>query len=185
MLVVVNLCNERRTCFSNLTRTLEHLGVEYAVVKNVADIPSRVSGIVLSGSPLRFTNGVDVRQVSVAIYCLLNYDVPTLGICFGFQLLNTLHAGSIKPFGRLVCEKHEGLKFSFNDVIDRLGAGFEVKRRMKIDGKQVICHIQKGTKLTGYLFHPEADGTDASGYLQAFLAGTESIPSAATPPRPA
>jgi len=169
MLVVVNLCNASRTCFVDLQRTLERLGVEYAVVTDVKDIPRRVSGIILSGSPMRLTQGVDIRQVSIAIYCLLNYDVPTLGICFGFQLLNRLHAGSMKPFGRLVCETHEGLKFCFNDIIDTLGVGFKVKRRIKIDGKQVICHIQKGTNLTGYLFHPEADD-DASGYIQAFLA---------------
>lgn len=168
MLVVVDLCySSHKYCYPNLIKTLDSFDVEYKVITKIKDLPDKVTGLIISGSPLRITKPINIKKINVAIYCLLNYKVPTLGICFGFQLLNSLHGGTIKAFGRLVCEKHEDLQFCFNDVIDKLGVGFEIKRKIKIDNKQVICHIEK-EHMTGYLFHAEAD-QDKSGYIKQFM----------------
>ena len=166
MLIVVDLYTD--TCSPNLIATLKKYDVEFKIIKELKDLDNiHVSSIILTGSPMRLSTPIDFDKLNVATYCHLNYAVPILGICFGFQLLNALHGGSVKVFGRLVSEEHRGLHFNFNDVIDKVGKGFAVARRIKIDGRMVICHIIK-SNIVGYLFHPESD-FDKESYLLEWL----------------
>lgn len=57
-----------------------------------------VSGIVLTGSDLRLTCGVDPIHIEPARYVLEQCsEVPVLGICFGHQLMAYLDGGVVSP----------------------------------------------------------------------------------------
>lgn len=154
--------------------------VEVIVVREVADIPvrrlGRVSGVVLTGSAMRFTEPLDVNRLAPALFFLANMQhVPILGICFGCQLINVVNGGTVSPVGRTVdgrmrtvraggrgrgrqgCER----QFWFNDRIDRLGIGLRAIEHVEVGGVSVPCTITKGN-LTGVLFHPEAMPEDAA-----------------------
>jgi anthranilate/para-aminobenzoate synthase component II len=107
--------------------------------------------------------------IGLAIYAhVVNLDKPILGICFGFQLLNLLYGGEIETFGRLVCERVEGLHYCFNDYIRKQGHGFRVRKRVLVDGRRVIVHVTK-ENIVGYLFHSEATVNDRLGYIKRFV----------------
>ena len=174
MILVIDMRGEsgKSFYFAKLLQTLRYYKEPFCIVKTIQDIqknnPNKVTGIIISGSQFRLTTRtVKIDNVQTPIYCLLTYQVPILGICFGCQLLNYLYGGSLKAFGREVCETHNNLHFCFNDVISKVAPGFHMNRKVKIDGKQVICHISKDN-MTGLLFHPEAD-LDKSGELALFI----------------
>jgi gamma-glutamyl-gamma-aminobutyrate hydrolase PuuD len=173
-----------RKCSPNLLLTLEKYGRKFKVARKIEDLKGiNVTGLILTGSPFRLTPGHDDKikdkTIAFAIYCLLNYNVPVLGICFGCQLLNVLHGGTVKVYGRLFLEEVDGLKYNFNDMIDKVGHGFVVKRRANLGGQDVVIHIEKrlGNRyIVGYAFHPESD-MDNNGYLfDFFRAATLRLP---------
>lgn len=179
MIVVVDMTDGKSFCFAKLLQTLKIYQESFRIVKTIQDIQKisspDINGIIISGSQLRLTTTtgsqthttVHIDDIQLPMYCILTFKVPILGICFGCQLLNYIHGGKLKPFGREVCESHSKLHFCFNDVISKVAPGFQVHRKVKVDGKQVICHISKDN-MTGLLFHPEAD-LDKSGELASFL----------------
>jgi anthranilate/para-aminobenzoate synthase component II len=133
-----------------------------------------VKGIILSGSPMRIGMSIHPNKLRVAITSFTRFpNVPIYGICFGFQLMNVVYGGTVKPFGREVCEVHKvgrcDVQFCFNDMIDEVAPGFTVEGVANIDRRKVICHIRnRHLKRVGTLFHPEADD-DACHYLRNFL----------------
>lgn len=177
MILVINVCkNYDSRCFKKLDAVIANSGVDYKIVKELKDIRGiNVQSIIISGSPIRLTQTLspeDAALINLAITTHLQHPgVPILGICFGFQLLNMLYGGSIQPFGRFVCERHGGLEYCFNDVITKPGIGFKVHKRVRIDGKNVICHVTgpRSRNIVGYLFHSEATDDDKHGYIKRFL----------------
>ena len=55
---------------------------------------TRPGAVILSGGP-RSTTEVDAPDVDFEK--LMALDVPVLGVCYGMQLLNIKHGGSVKP----------------------------------------------------------------------------------------
>lgn len=178
MLVIIDMCIKsasRGYCFDHLYATIKNLNVPFQVVKRIDELPpsADIDAIILSGSPIRLTSTAfskkEAAAIGLAIYAhVANLDKPILGICFGFQLLNLLYGGEIEPFGRLVCERIEGLEYCFNDYIRKQGHGFRVQKRALIDGRRVIVHVTKDNKV-GYLFHSEVTDQDKHGYIKRFL----------------
>jgi anthranilate/para-aminobenzoate synthase component II len=165
-------------CIRNLVQLFRQYKIDYRVIKTVEDyneIPKNiVRGIILSGSPMRITQKIEIEKVAASIEAFTQFPrVPIMGICFGLQLMNIVYGGTVKPFGRPVCrkididEKCRRIFFCFNDVIDKVASGFNVKGTVRIDGKEVITHIEK-PKRTGLLFHPEYN-MDKCGYIAQFL----------------
>jgi anthranilate/para-aminobenzoate synthase component II len=150
----------------------------YKIIRKMSDfddVPEHaVKGIILSGSPMRIGLPIHPNKLRVALTSFIRFpDVPIYGICFGFQLMNVVYGGTVKPFGREVCEVHRvgqcDVQFCFNDMIDTLAPGFTVEGTVRIDRRKVICHIlNRRLKRMGTLFHPEADG-DTCHYLRDFL----------------
>jgi GMP synthase-like glutamine amidotransferase len=184
MLLIVDLTVNKKLqmYFPFLLAYFKKKGFDYKIVKSIKDVANinekNVTGVVISGSPMRLSHKIDIKDINVALYCHLMFDVPTLGICFGCQLLNMIYGGSVKPFGRLVCEKHpvrlvrqvtEGcpVQFCFNDMLDKIGYGFKVMSETQVDGRKVVCHIEKDN-IIGYLFHPELD-FDNCGHLERYI----------------
>lgn len=164
LLVDLSQSEENAMYVPLLKKVLKRSKVAFHVVKTVKDLPKtnvKVTGVIISGSPLRIVD-VDMSKVNTALYCHFKYsDVPTVGICFGCQLLNVIYGGTVKPFGRFFCGYSSistGCKgwFCFNDMLDKIAIGFKVKGTTTIDGRTIPCIIQKDN-ITGIVFHPEYD----------------------------
>lgn len=171
ILVVDNSYGKSIGNFPALLATLQKYGQDYKIIATMRDFQglekSKVKGIILSGSPLRLSRALDIDMFKTNLYCCMTFDVPILGICFGCQLLNVIHGGSVRAFGRLVRGEVKGYHFNFNDYLSEIAPGFKVKKHVMVDGRRVDCHIERGN-IIGYLFHPETD-MDAKKYLKRFL----------------
>lgn len=176
MIVIVNMCGRRkeRYCIVHLVNTFKKYNVPFILVDSIDQVLHKPQGIIISGSPIRFTRRIgqsSMKRILVAVHLHLTFpDVPILGICFGFQLLNLLYGGSIKPFGRLVCEKHDDLEYCFNDYIDKVGDGFRKTKHVTVDGRKITCVVSCPKRhITGYLFHSEATDLDRNGWIRKWI----------------
>lgn len=182
MIVVVDLTGGRKAMYlPNLLNFLRKSNVSFVVVRVQDDLQwidaQSVTGVILSGSPMRLTKSIRLERLSVALRCIATFNVPTLGICFGCQLINTMLGGTLIPFGRLICEPcvvdKKEVQFCCNDVIGKVGLGTVVKASTTVDDKVFPCHIENG-RFMGYLFHPEAF-TKSHFYLEMYLKKVLSI----------
>ena len=85
---------------------------------------------------------MNVERLSLALYFLTNLrNVPILGICFGCQLINVVHWGTMSAMPRIIREKYKvkgcEQQFWFNDRIDKLGIGVTARAHVTIDGLQI------------------------------------------------
>ena len=164
--------------YHKLVKYMKTHKVSHTIVRYMSDFdhvnPAKVKGIILSGSPMRIGLPIRSNELRVALTCFTRFpDVPIYGICFGFQLMNVVYGGTVKPFGREVCEVHRvgrcDVQFCFNDMVEKVAPEFTVKGIARIDGRKVVCHIEnRKLKRMGTLFHPEGDG-DSCGYIRDFL----------------
>lgn len=165
-------------CMRNLVRMFRQYNIDYRIIRTIDEYneiqKNCVRGIILSGSPMRITQTIEIEKVAASLEAFTQFPtVPILGICFGMQLMNDVYGGTIKPFGHQVCRKIDldencrSIFFCFNDVIDKVARGFKVKGTVLIDGKEVITHIEKRNRI-GLLFHPEYT-MDECGYIAKFL----------------
>ena len=178
MILLINTCGKSNGyCIKNLVTTFEKLQTPFRIVNKLDDLGlTPPCGIVISGSPIRFTQRMgpeSTMRLVLAVQAHLRWPkVPVLGICFGFQLLNLMYGGAIEPFGRLVCERHHGLEYCFNDYIVKVGDGFVVKKRVVIDGRSIVCAVackKRDLCITGYLFHSETTDLDAHGWIRRWV----------------
>ena len=111
MIIVVdntNRCRVSNNC-NLLVKLLLANKIEHVIVSEIKDIEKidkqSVKGVILTGSPKRLTQQIDVNDIAHDIYALMNFDVPVLGLCFGAQILHVLHGGSLKTLPDTVCGK--------------------------------------------------------------------------------
>eukprot|EP00798_Chlamydomonas_sp_ICE-L_P003303 gene3303-13329_t len=173
MILLVDGNNTDRTNISEFKKIIRRLGWSCSAIRDSSDVTrhvardrrddvkDKVCGIVLSGGPTRLLS-LNTNTMSHVLYCLAAFeDVPVLGVCLGFQFLNIVHGGSIRPFGREVCGSQNLVRrtkrtitrqFCFNDVVDRVAPGFKVvdsARVVDVKGvyasEDVVCHIESVT----------------------------------------
>ncbi len=122
--------------------------------------------IILSGGP-RSTSEADAPDVDFEK--LRAFGVPVLGVCYGMQLLNIKHGGTVRPgvtreYGpaRLVVREaaalfegvsHESqIWMSHSDTVSDLSAGVEV---IATNEDAVPVALRFGERCWGIQFHPE------------------------------
>jgi GMP synthase (glutamine-hydrolysing) len=122
--------------------------------------------IILSGGP-RSTSEKDAPDVDYEV--LQAFDVPVLGVCYGMQLLNIKHGGTVKPgvtreYGpaRLIVGGDSALFrnishdsqiwMSHSDTVQRLPEGTKV---IATNQDSVPVALQWGETCFGIQFHPE------------------------------
>lgn len=111
---------ERRDCLDqNWTRLLERIGLVGIPLSNVSEHPwdylesLSLDGIILSGgNNLGFLGDVPGvaherdRFETIVLEWALFRNVPLLGICRGFQMMNHFLGGRLKPINRHVAVRH-------------------------------------------------------------------------------
>ena len=65
-------------------------------MKKLLESKEKVSGIILGGSNLKYSNKLCACSINNNIISLLEFNVPILGICFGFQIMAASYGGEIK-----------------------------------------------------------------------------------------
>jgi GMP synthase (glutamine-hydrolysing) len=144
---------------------------------------SETQALVITGSPESVTarSGWIVRAERV-VASLVYAGVPTLGICFGHQLLGQALGGHVEvnPHGRemgtveveLLGEDplFSGLGASFHanmshlDSVTRLPPGARVLGRSRLEPHAVVRFAERAW---GVQFHPEFDAGVMRGYIAA------------------
>ncbi|MBI3288858.1 MAG: glutamine-hydrolyzing GMP synthase, partial [Elusimicrobia bacterium] len=137
---------------------------------------SRPAGIVLSGGPDSVHRSGSPRPDPFVFAA----GVPVLGICYGMQLLVSLHGGKVVPakkreYGRadlqvlsdspLFCDlpKHLQVWMSHGDGAERLDNGFRVVGRTEAAPFAAIADEEK--RWYGVQFHPEVAHTPLGAKL--------------------
>ena len=122
--------------------------------------------VILSGGPKRTT---DADAPDIDFEWLQSLNVPILGVCYGMQLLNIKHGGTVKASNKreygpaaLLPETCAGLYrdmspssqvwMSHSDTVDHLAEGCRVIAR---NAEGVPVSLQWGETTFGIQFHPE------------------------------
>ena len=122
--------------------------------------------VILSGGPKSTT---DADAPDIDFEWLKSLNVPVLGVCYGMQLLNIKHGGSVKASNKreygpaaLLPEACTGLYqdmspssqvwMSHSDTVDHLAEGCRVIAR---NAEGVPVSLQWGEATFGIQFHPE------------------------------
>ncbi len=160
-----------------IARRIRDLGVyseiitpkETNKIKDFRDI----KGIILSGGPSTVTKS-KFQSIPKEIF---NYNIPILGICYGFQLIAKLFGGKIKSlskkreFGRTLIFKRKkslltknfftkktAVWMSHEDGVIKLPKNFQIIGSTKESKLTIIENFKK--KIFGVQFHPEVTHTD-------------------------
>lgn len=122
--------------------------------------------IILSGGP-KSTSDADAPDIDYA--WLMSHQVPVLGVCYGMQLLNIKHGGTVKPGNKKeygpadLCPDsctglYEGVSprsqvwMSHSDTVDHISPDCTVIAR---NSEGVPVSLQWGDSCFGIQFHPE------------------------------
>src|SRR3990167_2982382 len=164
-----------------ISRRLRQMGVETKIVspKNcLSEVSSGVSGVILSGGPASvYEEGAPLVDPK-----LFSFDVPILGICYGWQMMAHLLDGEVAPVQKeygmeevtLFENPLELPKSSFSvvmshgDSVIRLPSGFHsIGATEKIPS---AIAINEEKNWIGLQFHPEVDHTEFGKEILSYFA---------------
>jgi GMP synthase-like glutamine amidotransferase len=173
ILVVDNSKTQDGAYAANIRNYLEMRGIDFINCHDENDFKSignkKVLGVISTGSNLGVNDSESNSKIDLNKKTL-NFNVPFLGICFGFQTLSKIFGSKVSTGNKLVFDKIlidewdkdslifkninlDKLKVSFDyqDIVLNCPYGFKVIA--KLDNK--ISGIEKDNKIFGLLFHPE------------------------------
>jgi len=178
MILLVNNSNNvlKLSYINKLRGALTALRIPYYETDSVNDdvlkLKGKIKGIILSGSYLKLTEKNLFKTFANDIRCILEFDVPVLGICFGCQLLTMIFGGTLSNKHHFFCQTTElelansplfqgledpNVQFCFSDLpIAGKHDGVKEIAWFKKNGKSHGCAFEfKKGKYYGTLFHPE------------------------------
>jgi GMP synthase (glutamine-hydrolysing) len=146
-------------------------------------VASELAALVVTGSPASVTSRAPwVLDTEAALAAFVRAGGPTLGICFGHQLLVQALGGSVTPNARgreigtvdfevtdadpLFGEAPRTLRVNSShvDAAERLPADARLLGRTRLDPHAAA---RFGERAWGVQFHPEFDGEIVRGYIDA------------------
>ncbi len=179
MLLIIDMTTDKHVKYRNMLETyIKKKNINYSIISNIDNMCvinySKVKGIIISGSSLSLTK-LDQHTINFlrkAIYPLILTNVPVLGICFGYQLLNYIFGGNInkmkhteKCFKNIIIKKNplfinKNNKKNLNvwlhhtDYINDLSHLFKV---IAYDNNNnIMAFYNNKHNYFGVQFHPEA-----------------------------
>jgi len=164
-----------------IRKALRSCDIPFYEVKKIreipADISSKISGILISGSQMRLSKPIDFESISHILHYLAKYDrVPVLGLCFGCQILHMLHGGKLEDQIERSCEdyrvelsphslfkdvrilKESDTFHQFTVCFHDLPVGFpkcSSIAKFHHRGKVLPCAFEYSTNRFGMMIHPE------------------------------
>lgn len=192
MFIIIDNTYQQKTLqfLPKLLDYFQHRHIDYIVIKGNAEglkqldkirkTNKSIHGLILSGSPIMLpevSHGAsNMQQYITNIECIktLSKSIPTLGICFGCQLMNLMFGGTLENVGgnRVICETlpivtkeqcHKGLippskaKFCCKYMPREVSKQFATIATVDINDKEYSCMVKhKRRPLYGCMFHPEA-----------------------------
>jgi len=161
-----------------IARRIRELGVYSKIISHnkikLKDIlNNNVYGLILSGGPLNVNQSNKIKLDKR----ILNLGIPTLGICFGHQILSKEQGGKVKKskyreFGLATIKKKNksvltrdffnrnntcDVWMSHSDEVSKLPKGFSVIGSTRNSKFSMIENLNK--KMFGIQFHPEVTHT--------------------------
>ncbi len=144
--------------------------------------PREADGVLISGSPASVTEQLPwMVETQRYVASLFRLGVPTLGICFGHQIMGQALGGVVErnPRGReigtvsltlvgedpVIGEAGTLLANATHvDSVVRLPAGAEVLGRTALEPHAAV---RFGENMWGVQYHPELDGWSIGGYVRS------------------
>ena len=135
------------------------------------NIRNKIKGIILTGSELRINDKMYVGKIMNNILPILEFNVPILGICFGYQILCSLYKGQFNSFN-VMQNGDKPIKLSNNELFvgvpkksDLYVAHFDYTKTIPTLFKNIAAGetgINNGVKhkykpIYGFQFHPEGN----------------------------
>lgn len=178
MLLLVNNSNNilKYSYINKLREAIELLNIPYyettSLDDNILKLKGKIKGIILSGSFLKLTDEILFKKFANNIRCMLEFEVPVLGICFGCQLLSMIFGGNLVNKHKFFCETtglefinnklfynlhDKNVQFCFSDlpIIGKKDGVKEIAWFYKNDKKHCCAFEFRKDKYYGTLFHPE------------------------------
>jgi len=144
----------------------------------------KIKGIILTGGKPDLDKKINIDKVRADLVCLINYNLPILGICEGHEIISYVSGGDIRrlkkrfktnenevkiirknkifkglPNKIKVCENHSG-------YVEYLPSFFDVAASSRKDRIEGIIHKKK--PIFGVQFHPEESGEAGEKIIKNF-----------------
>jgi GMP synthase-like glutamine amidotransferase len=179
MILLVNNSNTNKkySYINKLHEALTHLCIDYYETDSITDeilsMKGKIKGIILSGSYLKLSENLLFSKFANDIRCMIQLDVPVLGICFGCQLLTVLFGGTLSNRRTFFCKTVEIEKKGFHPLLSHLrdkhvqfcysdlpiipkDSSIKVLATFHKYGKTYGCAFEfQKNRFYGTLFHPE------------------------------
>jgi GMP synthase (glutamine-hydrolysing) len=143
----------------------------------------KIKGIILSGGR---GNPYEPLNLTTNFVALMNYNVPIIGLCLGFEIIAVAYGGRIKKLEKhqdkreqiSIIEKNDPI---FKDIdseeisirekhgfyVSTLPEDFEVLGSSDICKYEIIKHRER--PIYGFQGHPEVSGVDGMKIMKNFL----------------
>ena len=190
MILVINNSGLLKNAYSTpkIINFLKKNKIKYKIISNrktLNDVnKDLVKGIILSGSDMKYTEKMCTCKININLISLLEFTIPILGICFGFQTIGISYGGKISSLKKTkktnqtiyYLENNElfnsipnKTKFQqyHHDYLSDPPPSFKILAKSHNNIIQAIKHKLK--PIYGVQFHPELSGKYGEQLLFNFI----------------